>query len=252
LPHILSDVSDGVMTLTLNRPEKKNALTTEMYSLLADGLTSANAADDVGAVLLLGAGESFTVGNDIGDFARAGQERATSAEPPNVHRFLETLAQAKKPVVAGVQGHAVGVGTTMLLHCDLVLVAEDARLSTPFVKLGLSPEAASSLLLPARIGHVRAFEMLVLGQSVSGVQAAAWGQANRALTADQVAARDAARSLARLPRASVAASRALLKSSDTVLQRMQEENAIFAERLQSPEAKAAFQAFAERRAPTAA
>jgi enoyl-CoA hydratase/carnithine racemase len=248
LSHILTDVSEGVMTLTLNRPEKKNALTVEMYHRLADGLVQADRADDVRVVVLLAAGDSFTVGNDIGDFARFNQASGTQDGLSGVQRFLEGLARLKTPLVAGVRGHAVGLGTTLLLHCDLVYVAQDARLATPFVDLGLAPEAASSLLLPARIGHVRAFQTLVLGQPISGSQAAEWGLANAALPAAEVdaAARAAAQALAVRPHASVLASRALLKSADAVLQRMAEENVVFAERLRSPEAQAAFRAFAER------
>ena len=249
---ILKDVSNGVMTLTLNRPEKKNALTAEMYGVLADALIEAGGADDVHAVLLLG-GDSFTVGNDIGDFVRQSEQAEASDEPPNVHRFIEGLARATKPLVAGVRGHAIGIGTTLLLHCDLVYVAEDARLSTPFVDLGLAPEAASSLLLPLRVGHARAFQILVMGQPFSGAQAAAWGLANQALPSGEVdaAARAAAQALVARPQASVLASRALLKSSDAVLQRIAEENDVFGERLKSDEARAAFRAFAERRPPPA-
>jgi enoyl-CoA hydratase/carnithine racemase len=164
------------------------------------------------------------------------------------HRFIEALARAEKPIVAAVSGLAVGVGTTMLLHCDLVYIAEAAKLSTPFVNLALVPEAASSMLLPAHIGHVRAFAMFALGESLSGSEAAALGLANKALPQDEVltAARAAAKALAKKPTESVVSTKKLMRNVPTLLARIGEETLIFEERLRSDEAREAFRAFAER------
>ena len=160
--YVRSGISNGVLTLTLNRPEKKNALTRDMYQALADGIEAAGPNPDVRCVLIQAEGDTFTAGNDLGDFAAANR-----GEPDAVRSggnpLLIALARATTPIVAAVNGRAVGVGTTMLLHCDLVFVSDDALLTTPFVNLALVPEAASSLTLPARIGHARAFSMFVLG-----------------------------------------------------------------------------------------
>jgi enoyl-CoA hydratase/carnithine racemase len=143
--HVKTEITDGVMTLTLRRPEKKNALTGAMYDALTDALKQAEADPSVRVVLFQGDGDSFTAGNDLSDFAS--QARGESAVDSPAHRFIETISEANKPLVAAVQGNAVGVGTTMLLHCDLVYLADNARLITPFVNLALVPEAASSWLL---------------------------------------------------------------------------------------------------------
>jgi enoyl-CoA hydratase/carnithine racemase len=166
-------------------------------------------------------------------------------------RFIEALGRAAKPIVAAVSGLAVGVGTTMLLHCDLVYVAETAKFSTPFVNLGLVPEAASSMLLPARIGHVRAFAMFALGESISGPEAVALGLANKVLPQDELlpSARAAAKTLAQKPAGSVVSTKKLMRDVATLLARMDEERLIFDERLKSDEAREALRAFAERRPP---
>ena len=206
--HVLSDVAGGVLTLTLNRPEKRNALTQAMYQALADGIARAEADPDIRCVLLRANGEIFTAGNDLLDFvaANAGDPDAGPLAGGG-NPLLAALAAAKIPLVAAVQGRAVGVGVTLLLHCDLVFVADDALLTTPFVNLALAPEAASSLLLPARIGHARAFSMLVLGEAVDGRKAEAWGIANAAVLAAelQARARAAAEAIAERALASVAA-----------------------------------------------
>jgi enoyl-CoA hydratase/carnithine racemase len=184
--HVKTDLDAGILTVTLARADKKNALTDAMYGALADALAGAEADQGVRVILLQGEGDSFTAGNDLSDFSA--QSRGEQKGERHVLRFLNCLAAATRPLVAAVQGNAVGVGTTMLLHCDLVYVADTARLSTPFVNLALVPEAASSLLLPARIGHVRAFEMFALGEPLDGRTALAWGIANRAVPADRVEA----------------------------------------------------------------
>ncbi len=240
----------AVLEILLARPEKKNALTNAMYQDIVAAITAGEADPGV-RVLLIGAeGSVFTAGNDIGDFARVAMGAAPASELQAL-RFIAALAGAHKPVVAAVPGLAVGVGATMLLHCDLVFVAEDAVLSTPFVNLALTPEAASSVLLPQRVGHVRAFAMFALGETLSGRAAADLGIANAALPRDQVlaAARAAAAALALRPTGAVKATKALMRDGARIEAAMAQENALFAERLQSAEAREAFAAFAERRPP---
>ena len=160
--HVKTEIANGVMTLTLQRPDKKNALTGAMYDALSDALETAETDASVRVILFQGDGDSFTAGNDLADFAS--QARGNHSGESPAHRFIVNLGKASKPLVAAVQGNAVGVGTTMLLHCDLVYLADNARLITPFVNLALVPEAASSWLLPARIGHARAYAMFALGE----------------------------------------------------------------------------------------
>lgn len=243
-------VDAGVMSLTLRRPEKKNAITNAMYGMLADALEQAENDPEVRAILLGGKGDSFSAGNDLGDFLA---QNAAGARPEDlqVTRFLKALARAEKPLVAAVTGQAVGIGVTMLLHCDLVYVARDAKLSTPFVNLAVVPEAASSLLLPAAIGHARAYAMFALGQVVDGATAAAWGLATEAVDAGEVRtrARDAAGALADKPAGSLATTKRLMRDAEALAARMDLETRHFGERLQSAEAREALQAFFERRPP---
>lgn len=240
---------DGpVLEILFARPEKKNALTNAMYRAAREALEGAQTDNSTRVVLFGSEGDAFTAGNDIADFAAAaGGER----REPEAFRFIEALGRAEKPIVAAVPGFAVGVGMTMLLHCDLVYVAETAKLSTPFVNLALVPEAASSLLLPLRIGHARAFAMFALGESLTGAEAFTLGLANKALPAAEVlpAARAAAKALAERPPGAVLATKRLMRDVAGILARMGGERQIFGERLQSAEAREAFQAFAERRPP---
>src|ERR1700674_1242089 len=178
--HVRAKVDQGVLTLTLARPEKKNAITTAMYKKLTAELARAEEDPTIRVVLFESEGDTFTAGNDIMDFAAVASGATPTAEMGG-HVFLAALARAQKPYVAAVQGKAVGIGTTMLLHCDLVFVAEDAMLTTPFVNLALVPEAASSILLPARVGHARAFAMFALGESISAAEAFSFGLANKVL-----------------------------------------------------------------------
>ncbi|MDB5441879.1 MAG: Enoyl-CoA hydratase [Phenylobacterium sp.] len=255
--HVLIETSGGVLTLTLNRPEKKNALTREMYAALGDAIDHAPDDPDVRCILIQANGDMFTAGNDLADFAAAnrgegaGSSEAGAGERRGGSALITALARAKTPIVAAVQGRAVGVGVTMLLHCDLVFIAEDALLTTPFVNLALVPEAASSILLPARIGHARAFSMFVLGEAVSGKTAAEWGIANLALPAGevQVRARAAAEAIAAKPASAVVITKQLMRDAERYLARIQEEGGHFTAQLKTPEAKEAFAAFAERRAP---
>lgn len=246
---VRSRTEAGVMSLTLARPEKKNALSVPMYRLLTAALEQASANSAVHVVLLDAEGDDFCAGNDIGDFITLGQVDTPLAQS-EVFRFLRALASFDKPLVAAVRGRAVGIGTTLLLHCDLAYVAEDARLSTPFVDLALVPEAASSWLMPARIGHVRAFALFALGEVLDGRTAASFGLANAALPAAEVSARALAASqrLAAQPPQSLQATRRLMREPERMLARVEAECVAFAERLASPEAQARFQAFIERRA----
>lgn len=240
---------DGaVLEIRFARPAKKNAITNAMYGKMADALEAAEADDGVRVVLFTAEGDLFTAGNDLMDFVS--QSGGQHSGPRHVTRFLNCIINAEKPLVAAVQGHAVGVGTTMLLHCDLVYVAETARLTTPFVDLGLVPEAASSLTIPARIGHARAFALLGLGEPMLGKDAAAVGLANVALPAAEVEAkaRAAAHALAAKPAEAVRLTKALMRNRDALNARNLEEGDLFAQRLRSPEAMAAFQAFFQKRA----
>lgn len=239
--------ANGVMEIVWNRPDKKNALSNAMYRAATAALARATEDKSIRVILLTSEGDSFTSGNDLADFAAA----ATGGEQPAAHAFIETLIQFPKPIVAAVPGLAVGVGTTMLLHCDLVYVANDAKLTTPFVNLALVPEAASSLLLPARIGHARAFAMFAMGDAVTGAQAAQLGIANAALPKEDLiaAAREAAVKLAQRPMGAVMAAKKLMRDGERLLAQSRTEGAIFAERMRSAEAMEAFTAFREKRAP---
>ena len=246
--HIKIKEEDGVLEITFARPDKKNALSNAMYHAVREALESAQTNKAIRVVLFSAEGGAFTAGNDIAEFANVANGQAGELQ---AHRFIEALGRAEKPIVAAVPGLAVGVGTTMLLHCDLVYVAETAKLSTPFVNLGLVPEAASSMLLPARIGHVRAFAMFALGESISGAEAVVLGLANKVLPRDEVltAARAAAKALAQKPAGSVVSTKRLMRDVTAILARIDAESLIFAERLKSDEAREALLAFAERRPP---
>ncbi|MPV37444.1 enoyl-CoA hydratase-related protein [Georgenia subflava] len=239
--HVRVDRDGHVLVLTLDRPAKKNALTAPMYEVLAEAVTSAGDDPQVRCVLLRAEGDSFCAGNDIADFltVRDRAEEGGDAQQlwATVSAFLTALARTRVPVVAAVQRRAVGVGLTMLLHCDLVYLAEDARLSAPFVDLGLVPEAASSLTLPARIGHARAFAVLVLGETVDAAQALGWGLANAVVPPDELddrARRAAGQVAARAPEA-VGLTKSLMRDSDALEERIAKEGKLFMERLRSPD-----------------
>lgn len=246
--HIRLTEEAGILEITFARPDKKNALSHAMYRTAREALESAQTRKAIRAVLFSAEGGAFTAGNDIAEFADVANGKPGELQ---AHHFIEAIARAEKPIVAAVPGLAVGVGTTMLLHCDLVYVAETAKLSAPFVNLGLVPEAASSMLLPARIGHVRAFAMFALGESISGAEAVALGLANKMLPQDEVltAARTAARALAQKPTGSIISTKRLMRDVTRLLTRIDEESIIFGERLKSDEAREALRAFAERRPP---
>jgi len=248
--HITVDSAQGILTITLARPEKMNALTNVMYGIMADAIAGAESNPSVRVVVIRGEGAMFTAGNDLGEFAAEATGEAGLGERP-VIRFLRALAGSSLPVVAAVNGRAVGVGTTMLLHCDFVLLAEDALLSTPFVNLALVPEAASSLLLPARIGHVRAFEMFAMGKPISAAQAMGWGIANRVVPTAALhdEARQVAEALAKQAAGSLRMTKSLMRHAEAIAVQMDLESAQFIERLRSAEAREAFAAFAQKRPP---
>jgi len=240
---------NGVATIEIARPEKKNALTAAMYQAMADALRAAADDRSVRAVLISGQPGIFTSGNDLEDFM---QRPPQGADSP-VAQFMRALLEIDKPVVAAVTGAAIGIGTTMLLHCDFVYVSDEARLATPFVSLGLVPEFASSLLMPASMGHRRAAEKLLLGDPFTASTAVECGLANAVLPAAEVVnhARRVAERFNALPPGAVRDTKRLLRRAgrDAVLQAMTAEGEIFASRLRSPEATEAFQAFFQKRKP---
>jgi enoyl-CoA hydratase/carnithine racemase len=238
-----------VLTIEIARPEKKNALTQAMYTAMAEALEAANTDAGVRAVLITGQPGIFTSGNDIDDF----MQRPPQGEDTPVARFMRALLDCDKPVVAAVTGAAVGIGTTLLLHCDLVYVSDEARLAMPFVSLGLVPEYASSLVLPALIGHVQAAEKLMLGEPFSGSDAVDCGIANAVLPAGEVVnhARRMAERFNALAPGAVADTKRLMRAPQRARIRevMAAEGALFGQRLRSPEAMEAFQAFFQKRKP---
>jgi enoyl-CoA hydratase/carnithine racemase len=234
----------GVRHIVLDRPDKKNALTTAMYAAMAEAIASA-AADDVGALLIEARGDTFTAGNDLRDFL----EQPPHGEDAPVSRFLTGLVTTDVPIVAAVRGAAVGIGTTMLLHCDVVFASPTAKFKVPFVDLGLVPEAGSSVLLARRIGRARAGAALYLGETIGADQAYADGLVTK-LVADDVLdaeAEAAARAIAAKPRQAVRETKRLVTHDrDAILAAMARETIAFRARLASDEARAAMSAFFTR------
>jgi enoyl-CoA hydratase/carnithine racemase len=246
---ILVHTEAGVCTLTFNRPDKKNSITAAMYGALADALQAAEADAAVRCVVFQGVETVFTAGNDIGDFLN--NPPATQDSP--VFRFLRGIAQFPKPVVAAVCGPAVGIGTTLLFHCDLVYAGDNAAFSMPFVNLGLCPEAASSLLVPQMLGYHRSAEALLLGEPFMAEAALEVGLVNRVLPPTEVAgyAQSVARKLAAKPISSLIETKRLMKKGQAqqVMATMAEEGQSFGRMLSEPAAREAFTAFMERRKP---
>ncbi len=240
---------NGVATIEIARPEKKNALTQAMYQAMADAINAAQADAAVRAILITGQPGIFTSGNDIEDF----MQRPPQGLDSPVFQFMKALVASDKPVLAAVTGAAVGIGTTMLLHCDFVYVSDEARLAMPFVGLGLVPEFASSLVVPALMGPRRAAEKLLLGDPFTGEQAVECGIANLVLPASEVVnhARRVAERFNTLPPSAVRDSKRLMHGRDRerIMQAVTEEATIFGQRLRSPEAMEAFQAFFQKRQP---
>jgi enoyl-CoA hydratase/carnithine racemase len=246
---ILVHTEDRVMSLTFNRLERKNSITAAMYRALADALDSAAADAAVRVVLLQGHETIFSAGNDIGDFLN----QSPAGEDSPVFRFLHGIASFPKPLLAAVCGPAVGVGTTMLFHCDLVYAGDNAAFSMPFVNLGLCPEAASSLLVPRMMGYHRAAEALLLGEPFMAEAALEVGLVNRVLppTETNAVAQSVARKLAAKPPSSVMETKRLMKKGQQaqVLAQMDEEGASFRRMLGEPAAREAFGAFMAKRKP---
>ncbi|HEX7054752.1 MAG TPA: enoyl-CoA hydratase [Burkholderiales bacterium] len=246
---VVSQTSGRVARIRLDRPEKKNALTAEMYAQLAEALAAADADAGVRAVVLSGSPDCFTAGNDLSDFL----ERPPSGAGSPTWRFFEVLPALAKPVVAAVGGPAIGIGTTLLLHCDLVYAASNARFQLPFVPLGIVPEFGSTYLLPLLAGYQRAAELLLLGQPFDAQKALQLGLVTEVVEPDKLmaAAEAAGARLAELPPQSLRLTKRLMKAAhaDLVRRTLEEEGRIFRERLASPEAKEALRAFLEKRKP---
>jgi enoyl-CoA hydratase/carnithine racemase len=239
--------SEGIATLTLSRPDKHNAITASMYAALAEGIERAESADGVRVSVLFGEGKAFTAGNDLSDFI---DDPPIGNDTPVAH-FLQRLSTTAKPVVAAVGGAAIGIGTTMLLHCDLVVASRRSWFQLPFVKLGLVPEAASSLLLPRLLGYQRAAELLFLGEPFDADAARECGLVNRVVEPNELVevTMAMARTLAAQPSNALRLTKQLLRSdlNSTIKERIAEENRLFSQQVTSPEATEAFEAFFNRR-----
>ncbi len=242
--------SGSVQVLRFNRPDKKNALTRDMYRTLVAALEEGDASDAIAAHVFFGLPDVFTAGNDIGDFLTF--SGGAEGQADDAMRFIMALPMVKKPMLAGVAGLAVGIGTTMLFHCDLVYAAPGATFKTPFLDLGLVPEAASSLLAPRLMGPQRAFELLALGAPFSAERARDAGFVNEIVPPGQLEVKvlAAAGSLAGKPPEALAIARRLLRGDQKdIVACLSKEGLLFKERLKSPEAREAFQAFLEKRLP---
>jgi enoyl-CoA hydratase/carnithine racemase len=246
--HIVTTTADGILQIRMNRPEKKNALTLAMYKAMAEALAGANDNPAVRVVVICGVDGCFSSGNDVADFL---QNPGLGGESPAI-RFLHTLSTTRKPVIGAVTGLAIGIGVTMLLHCDLVYAADSATFQLPFVNLGVVPEAASSMLLPRMLGHQRAAELLLLAEKFDARTAQGLGLVNAVCPASELAAlvQQRAAALAAKPPASLRLTKALMKREpESVGARMMEEGKQFSHQLGSPEAREAMEAFMQRRKP---
>lgn len=242
---IIIERRGAIQVIRMNRPDKKNALTGPMYDAMTAALKDAGRDDAVRAILLDGAGGSFTAGNDLGDFLAVAQGKGQSRAFP----FIEAVALLEKPIVAAVDGVAVGVGTTLLFHCDLVYATAGAKFRMPFVDLGLVPEAASSMLVPMRVGMAKASELILLAESFGGEEAERLGIVNRVVSPDELGAVafEAARKLADKPPGALRTSRALLRGNrEDIRATMKRESDAFAKALKSDDARRAFEAFLKR------
>ncbi|MBL1147520.1 MAG: enoyl-CoA hydratase [Pseudomonadota bacterium] len=247
---IKTSKKDGILTITMNRPEKKNALTTGMYSDMAKAIKDAGNDPDLRVILITGSQDAFCAGNDLLDFLNNPPQDDSSP----VLQFLKTLSEAELPVVAAVNGTAVGIGTTMLLHCDFVYVAEDSTFSLPFINLGLVPEAGSSMLLPRLAGHQRAAELLMLGEPFTAEDAKEVGFVNRICKADDVldTAMKTAEKLAKKPQNALRETKALMRQDfESVAARISREADVFKDCLTSEETKNAITTFFGRKKPGA-
>jgi enoyl-CoA hydratase/carnithine racemase len=248
--HVIVTDEDAVRVIRLSRPDKKNAITQDMYRDMSAAIDSAQGEASVRCLIISGEPGAFTAGNDLEDFLKDGTSNTGTSRASNAITFLHSLARNAKPIVASVDGIAIGIGTTMLFHCDQVIASTRASFATPFIHLGLVPEGASSLLAPHLMGHQRAFGMLVMGRTLKAEDALAAGFVNAIVAPDHLEAetRKVAREIAALPAEAVAASRKLLKPPpEELIRRIDEESHLFGERMRSAEAVAAFRAFFARK-----
>ena len=250
---ILTSKQDGILTIAFNRPAKKNAITAAMYQTMADALRGAESDDAVRVILFTGSDSVFTAGNDLEDFMQNASQLNSDGEASSIIQFMRALSSSPKPIIAAVAGLAVGIGTTMLMHCEVVYLADNAKLTMPFSQLGLCPEFSSSILLQRVAGYHRAAEKLLFGEPFDALEALQLGLANRVVPAAELQefARHQAAKLVALPASSLRATKRLMKSSQTKLinEVMQEELAQFGAMLSGPEAKEAFMAFFQKRKP---
>lgn len=246
-PDIIYSTEGSVFSLQINRPDKKNALTPGMYQAMGDGVSAADADDSINVILIRGTDDCFTSGNDVAGFLAGTEE---PGERPSLV-FMKAISQARKPVVAAISGLAIGIGTTMLLHCDLVYASEQCFLQMPFSRLGVCPELGSSLLLPYFMGHQRAAELLLLGDRFSAETAREYGLVNAVLPQQEylLFARERARELSSLPNGALQVTKRLMKRDfanvlpGTIDQEMEE----FGRLVKSPEAQVIVQAFLNRK-----
>jgi len=250
---ILTQKENGILTIHFNRPEKKNAITQAMYQTMADALRDAETDVAVRAILITGKPEIFTAGNDLEDFMKNASSIASVDAVPSVYQFMQALNESGKPVIAAVSGAAVGIGTTLLMHCDMIYLADNAKLSMPFTQLGLCPEFASSMIFQQIVGYQRAAEKLMLGEAFSANEAFEMGFVNKVLPLEELlpyAQRQAAKLVA-LPAASIRLTKRLMKGKQpaAISDKMTEENKHFSAMLNAPEAKEAFMAFFQKRKP---
>ncbi|MES2039869.1 MAG: enoyl-CoA hydratase [Pseudomonadota bacterium] len=250
---ILTQKENGILTINFNRPEKKNAITQAMYQAMADALRDAETDVEVRAILITGKSEIFTAGNDLEDFMKNARSLAEPDAVPPVYQFMQALNESGKPVIAAVSGAAVGIGTTLLMHCDMIYLAENAKLSMPFTQLGLCPEFASSMIFQQIVGYQRAAEKLMLGEAFTAAEAFEIGFVNKVLPLEALLpyAQQQAAKLAALPAASIRATKRLMKGNQpaAISAKMTEENKYFSAMLNAPEAKEAFMAFFQKRKP---
>jgi enoyl-CoA hydratase/carnithine racemase len=248
--HIIVADDEATRTITMRRPEKKNTLTQEMYLAMSDAIDSAQSNPAIRCFIITGRSGVFTAGNDIGDFLQAATTDRDVVRPRNSVIFLQSLVNNRKPIVAAVDGIAIGIGTTMLFHCDYVVASTTAAFSSPFLQYGLVPEGATSLLVPRMVGHQRAFAMLIMGRSMRAADAREAGFVNVVVPPGHavVEAQKVARDICSLPAEAVTISRKLLKlPTEDLVRRIDQEDHFFGERMRSPEAISAFQNFLSRK-----
>jgi enoyl-CoA hydratase/carnithine racemase len=248
--HVTVTDEDAVRVITLRRHDKKNALTQDMYRAMSAAIDSAQTEASIRCLIISGGSGVFTAGNDLEDFLKGGTSKADTPHPSDAVKFLHSLVHNAKPIVAAVGGVAIGIGTTMLFHCDYVIASTSATFATPFIHLGLVPEGASSLLAPRAMGHQRAFAMLIMGRTLHAEDARAAGFVNAVVAPDhlEAEAHKIAREICALPTEAVAISRKLIRPApEDLTRRIDQESHLFGERMRSAEAIAAFKAFFARK-----